>query len=68
MMMEDELDEVPCITRVHFEDAMRTARRSVSVSPDVYRRGRGLGMGEKEAGKKEACMAERPSVYVDQCF
>eukprot|EP00798_Chlamydomonas_sp_ICE-L_P000039 gene39-12848_t len=27
---EDEVDEVPCITRAHFEDAMKTARRSVS--------------------------------------
>lgn len=28
--MEDDVDEVPCITRAHFEEAMRHARRSVS--------------------------------------
>jgi transitional endoplasmic reticulum ATPase len=27
---EDEVDAVPCITRAHFEEAMRHARRSVS--------------------------------------
>mmetsp|Transcript_21661 Transcript_21661/g.51747 ORF Transcript_21661/g.51747 Transcript_21661/m.51747 type:complete len:644 (+) Transcript_21661:758-2689(+) len=29
-MMEDDVDEVPCITRAHFEEAMKYARRSVS--------------------------------------
>jgi len=29
-MEDDEADQVPCITRVHFEEAMRHARRSVS--------------------------------------
>lgn len=29
-MMEDDVDEVPCINRAHFEEAMRHARRSVS--------------------------------------
>lgn len=29
-LMEDDLDEVPCITRAHFEEAMKFARRSVS--------------------------------------
>ena len=28
--MEDDVDEVPCITKVHFEEAMKYARRSVS--------------------------------------
>eukprot|EP00951_Prasinocladus_malaysianus_P022311 scaffold186503_cov32-Prasinocladus_malaysianus.AAC.1 len=28
--MEDDADEVPCITRAHFEEAMKYARRSVS--------------------------------------
>lgn len=28
--MEDDLDLVPCITRAHFEEAMKYARRSVS--------------------------------------
>jgi transitional endoplasmic reticulum ATPase len=29
-MMEDDVDEVPCITKAHFEEAMKYARRSVS--------------------------------------
>lgn len=29
-MMEDEPDPVPCITKAHFEEAMKYARRSVS--------------------------------------
>lgn len=29
-MMEDDVDEVPCITRAHFEESMKYARRSVS--------------------------------------
>lgn len=29
-LMEDDVDEVPCITKAHFEEAMRYARRSVS--------------------------------------
>lgn len=29
-MDEDDIDEVPCITRAHFEEAMKYARRSVS--------------------------------------
>lgn len=29
-MMEDDIDEVPCITRAHFEESMKYARRSVS--------------------------------------
>lgn len=29
-MAEDEPDPVPCITKVHFEEAMKYARRSVS--------------------------------------
>lgn len=29
-MEEDEVDNVPCITRAHFEEAMKYARRSVS--------------------------------------
>ncbi len=29
-MMEDEPDAVPCISKVHFEEAMKYARRSVS--------------------------------------
>lgn len=29
-MEEDEVDEVPCITRAHFEEAMKYARRSVN--------------------------------------
>jgi Vps4 C terminal oligomerisation domain len=29
-MEEDEADPVPCITRAHFEEAMKYARRSVS--------------------------------------
>lgn len=29
-LMEDDADEVPCITKAHFEEAMRYARRSVS--------------------------------------
>ena len=28
--MEDDVDEVPCITKAHFEEAMKFARRSVS--------------------------------------
>ena len=28
--MEEDVDEVPCITRAHFEEAMKYARRSVS--------------------------------------
>jgi hypothetical protein len=28
--MEDDVDEVPCITKAHFEEAMKYARRSVS--------------------------------------
>ena len=28
--MEDDADPVPCITRAHFEEAMKYARRSVS--------------------------------------
>ena len=28
--MEDDTDAVPCITRAHFEEAMKYARRSVS--------------------------------------
>lgn len=28
--MEDDVDPVPCITRAHFEEAMKYARRSVS--------------------------------------
>jgi transitional endoplasmic reticulum ATPase len=30
LMEEDAVDEVPCITKAHFEEAMRFARRSVS--------------------------------------
>lgn len=29
-MEEDEVDPVPCITRAHFEEAMKYARRSVN--------------------------------------
>ncbi len=29
-MEEDEADPVPCITRAHFEEAMKYARRSVN--------------------------------------
>lgn len=29
-LMEDDVDEVPCITRAHFEESMKFARRSVS--------------------------------------
>jgi Vps4 C terminal oligomerisation domain len=29
-MEEDESDPVPCITRAHFEEAMKYARRSVN--------------------------------------
>lgn len=29
-LMEEDVDEVPCITKTHFEEAMRFARRSVS--------------------------------------
>ena len=29
-LMEEDVDEVPCITKAHFEEAMRFARRSVS--------------------------------------
>ena len=29
-LMEDDADPVPCITRAHFEEAMKYARRSVS--------------------------------------
>lgn len=29
-LMEDDVDEVPCITKAHFEEAMKYARRSVS--------------------------------------
>lgn len=29
-LMEDDTDPVPCITRAHFEEAMKYARRSVS--------------------------------------
>lgn len=29
-MMEEDVDLVPCITRAHFEEAMKYARRSVS--------------------------------------
>lgn len=29
-LMEDDVDPVPCITRAHFEEAMKYARRSVS--------------------------------------
>ena len=28
--MEDDVDEVPCIARAHFEESMKYARRSVS--------------------------------------
>ena len=28
--MEDDVDDVPCITKAHFEEAMKYARRSVS--------------------------------------
>jgi hypothetical protein len=30
MDADDEVDEVPCITKVHFEESMKYARRSVS--------------------------------------
>jgi len=30
VMEEDEVDPVPCITRAHFEEAMKYARRSVN--------------------------------------
>lgn len=29
-MEADEVDEVPCITKAHFEESMKYARRSVS--------------------------------------
>ena len=29
-LMEDDVDEVPCISKAHFEEAMKFARRSVS--------------------------------------
>ena len=29
-IMEEDVDPVPCITRAHFEEAMKYARRSVS--------------------------------------
>ncbi|KAI8474134.1 MAG: flagellar associated protein [Monoraphidium minutum] len=29
-LMEDDVDEVPCITKAHFEESMKYARRSVS--------------------------------------
>jgi transitional endoplasmic reticulum ATPase len=28
--MEEDVDEVPCITKAHFEESMKFARRSVS--------------------------------------
>jgi hypothetical protein len=30
MQTDDEVDAVPCITKAHFEEAMKYARRSVS--------------------------------------
>jgi transitional endoplasmic reticulum ATPase len=29
-LMEDDVDDVPCITKAHFEESMKYARRSVS--------------------------------------
>lgn len=47
----DAVDEVPCITRTHFEEAMKHARRSVSESDlrrydafaNTLRQSRGMG-------------------------
>eukprot|EP00955_Chlamydomonas_euryale_P013208 142208-Chlamydomonas_euryale.AAC.3 len=44
--MEDDVDEVPCISKAHFEEAMKYARRSVS-DADIRKYQVGSGVGGK---------------------
>ena len=55
--MEDDVDDVPCITKAHFEEAMKYARRSVSDADIRKYQVRGLAGEEGEVMRR--CQVDR---------
>ncbi|KAF5837146.1 putative transitional endoplasmic reticulum ATPase [Dunaliella salina] len=66
-MEDDDVDEVPCITKAHFEEAMKYARRSVS-DADIRKYQIWSLRGQKQTtsrqmARKEKALREEPGTH-----